>query len=98
VVERALIKSTDGHLRLHDILPDARTSSIETLGAPPPPSAEVLTDAELRRLERENMIAALERTGWRIGGDNGAAELLGIGPSTFKSRMKALAIARASGT
>jgi len=93
VVERALITSADGRLRLAGILPDARAASVETQSAAPPP-AGVLTDGELRRLERENMIAALDRTGWRIGGDKGAAELLGIGPSTFKSRMKALAIAR----
>jgi PAS domain S-box-containing protein len=98
VVERALITSTDGRLRLDDILQVSRTSFVETRTAEPLPRGEVLTDAELRRLERENMIAALERTGWRIGGDNGAADLLGIGPSTFKSRMKALAIARAPGT
>ena len=40
------------------------------------------------------MIAALQRAGWRIGGAGGAAELLAVRPSTFKSRMKALAIVR----
>ena len=40
------------------------------------------------------MIAALERSGWRVGGKSGAAELLSVSPSTFKSRMKALAISR----
>jgi transcriptional regulator of acetoin/glycerol metabolism len=48
----------------------------------------------LREIERANMIAALEQKRWRVGGDNGAARLIGISPSTFKSRMKALEIKR----
>jgi transcriptional regulator of acetoin/glycerol metabolism len=46
------------------------------------------------RLARANLSAAPARTGWRVGGKDGAAELLGIGPSTLKSRMKALGITR----
>jgi hypothetical protein len=40
------------------------------------------------------MVAALEKCRWRVGGSGGAAELLCISPSTFKSRMKALEIER----
>jgi PAS domain S-box-containing protein len=96
VVERALITSADGRLRLDSILPEA-SASAPARGAKTPHSSEILTDAGMRQLERENMIAALEKAGWRIGGEHGAAALLGIGPSTFKSRMKALAIVRSSG-
>jgi transcriptional regulator with GAF, ATPase, and Fis domain len=48
----------------------------------------------LREIERSNMIAALEQAGWRVGGKDGAAQLIGISPSTFKSRMKAFDIER----
>jgi transcriptional regulator of acetoin/glycerol metabolism len=54
----------------------------------------VMDERWLRKIERDNMIAALEQTDWRVGGDNGAASLIGISPSTFKSRMKALGIER----
>jgi transcriptional regulator with GAF, ATPase, and Fis domain len=53
-----------------------------------------MDERRLRQIERDNMIAALEQTGWRVGGQGGAAELIGIRPSTFKSRMKALDIRR----
>jgi transcriptional regulator with GAF, ATPase, and Fis domain len=39
---------------------------------------------------------ALERAGWRVAGEGGAAALLGISPSTFKSRMKSLDIRRSA--
>jgi PAS domain S-box-containing protein len=96
VIERALITSSEGRLRLDAILRGALDSSPETRDPIPGTPDEILTDARLRQRERENMIAALERTGWRVGGTNGAAELLGVSPSTFKSRMKALAIARST--
>jgi transcriptional regulator with GAF, ATPase, and Fis domain len=49
---------------------------------------------ELDAMERQNYLRALELTGWRVAGENGAAQLLGIKASTFTSRMKALAIER----
>jgi len=52
------------------------------LGAP-----KVLTDAELQRRERENLLAALEMVNWKIRGPDGAAELLGMKPSTLFSRI-----------
>jgi len=96
VIERAVITSTGGRLRLEGVLPAPGEEPSTPLKADSPPSGEILTDKRLRRLERDNMIAALERTGWRVGGDNGAAALLDISPSTFKSRMKALSIERTS--
>jgi transcriptional regulator with GAF, ATPase, and Fis domain len=38
------------------------------------------------------MIAALKHSGGRIYGPGGAAELLGIRPSTFSSRVKKLGL------
>jgi transcriptional regulator with PAS, ATPase and Fis domain len=92
VVERAIITSRDGRLRLDRIVPAAG----ENVPATPAevPAGEILTDGRLRQLERRNMIAALDRAGGRVGGDGGAAALLGVSPSTFKSRMKALGIRR----
>ncbi|WP_279426184.1 sigma-54-dependent Fis family transcriptional regulator [Anaeromyxobacter terrae] len=94
VVERAIITSADGRLHLHRALPEAGFPATASDAHALPVDSEVLTDQRVRAIERGNMIAALERAGWRVGGRGGAAALLGVSPSTLKSRMKALAIAR----
>jgi DNA-binding NtrC family response regulator len=48
----------------------------------------------MRRFERETIAAALARAKGKINGPGGAAEVLGMKPSTLTSRMKAMAIAR----
>ena len=45
-----------------------------------------------RDLERENVRSALRRSGGKIYGTGGAAELLGLRPTTLASRMKALGV------
>ncbi len=54
----------------------------------------VLSRQEWRQLERENLLEALLQSGWRISGKGGAAELLGMAPSTLESKMKAHEIRR----
>ncbi len=49
-----------------------------------------MTDLELRQLERAKLIAALRHAAWRGWGGGGAAELLGVKPSTLSCRMKVL--------
>jgi transcriptional regulator with GAF, ATPase, and Fis domain len=48
----------------------------------------------MERMECANLQLALEQSGWRISGEDGAAKLLGINPSTLNSRLKALKIER----
>jgi transcriptional regulator with GAF, ATPase, and Fis domain len=48
----------------------------------------------MRDEQRANLKAALEAARWRIAGKGGAAELLGIRPSTLTDRMKSLQIRR----
>ncbi len=52
--------------------------------------------ATLYDSERLHILQALERGGWRIYGPLGAANRLGINPSTLRSRMKRLGLARPS--
>jgi hypothetical protein len=52
----------------------------------------VLSEQDVRRFERENIVAALEATRGRIYGRGGAAELLGLKPTTLASRLKKLGI------
>jgi transcriptional regulator with GAF, ATPase, and Fis domain len=60
----------------------------------PPPPITIVTRAEVRRLERANIEAALAATRGKIFGDDGAARLLGMRPTTLASRIKALGIFR----
>ncbi|HXD97455.1 MAG TPA: helix-turn-helix domain-containing protein [Candidatus Acidoferrum sp.] len=56
-----------------------------------PTSAPIAT---LEEAERAHILAALESTGWRVSGRRGAAELLGLKPTTLESRMKKLGVER----
>jgi transcriptional regulator with GAF, ATPase, and Fis domain len=84
-IERAVILATDGHL--HFELPPTPSRS-NTL------TREIIPIADWRRRERSNLEAALATTNGRIYGRNGAAELLGVPPTTLVSRAKALGIER----
>lgn len=95
VIERAVILARGGVLNFD--LP--KSDSIAATPASKPHSLNpvapgFLTEAEMHRRERENLLAVLDRSGWRIKGAGGAAELLGIKPTTLLSRMKKMELAR----
>jgi transcriptional regulator with GAF, ATPase, and Fis domain len=94
VIERAIILARGGPLRF-DLpitgLPLKEGPRLETQpdvpqGADAAP--KLLTEVELRSLERDNLQAALQATKGKIRGPAGAAELLGIKPTTLLARMK----------
>ena len=51
-----------------------------------------LTEKEMKRQQRENIRRALDHAGWRVSGTGGAAELLGLKPSTLTDRMRTLGL------
>ena len=55
---------------------------------------EFLTEVEMQFRERNNLLAVLETTRWKIKGMNGTAELLGVKPTTLKARMKKMGLKR----
>jgi PAS domain S-box-containing protein len=87
VIERAVITARGNRLNLDRAFP-------ETPGVAPAAadSGRVLSGPELEGLERDNLRRALDRCGGRIEGEGGAARLLGLSPSTLRSRMKALGV------
>lgn len=87
VIERAVIVSRGRTLEFGDWL---REPTAET-GAG---KASVTT---LEAMEREHILKTLEITGWRVSGENGAARLLGLKPTTLEARMKKLGIERKRG-
>jgi transcriptional regulator with GAF, ATPase, and Fis domain len=49
-------------------------------------------EKELAEVERRHILMILEETGWKIEGAKGAAQALGLKPSTLRGRMKKLGI------
>ena len=89
VIERAIIFARGGALEFD--LPVNGSSVDLTYFGPQDdeaPEAEYLTESEIRRRERENLLAILQKTGWKIKGMDGAAELLGVKASTLVYRIK----------
>ena len=86
--ERAVIISGGGALQLGRVLPDAVTAPMRRSTIPGPPSAThtFVSHDELKRRERDNILAALEHANGRIYGSGGAAELLALKPTTLASR------------
>jgi transcriptional regulator with GAF, ATPase, and Fis domain len=93
VMERAVLLSGGDALRLDGILTHpaapARAELKESMREPP---AAVVPEIEWRRREQANLEAALELAQGRIYGPNGAAELLGVKPTTLISRLRALGL------
>jgi DNA-binding NtrC family response regulator len=93
VIERAVIFAQGGALDFN--LPvtgiDLTSYGLEDDDEVEP---ECLTKAEMRRRERENLFAVLQKTGWKIKGVDGAAELLGLKPTTLISRIEKMALKR----
>ena len=50
--------------------------------------ARPLTESEKRQQDRDNMTTALRQCGGKIFGEDGAARLLGLKPTTLASRLK----------
>jgi transcriptional regulator with GAF, ATPase, and Fis domain len=55
---------------------------------------EYLTEPELRHRERENLFAVLQKASWKIKGVDGAAELLGVKPTTLSARIDKMGLKR----
>ena len=105
VVERAAILSVDGILRLDAVLPEVEA---EEALAPPSRSSMALdiaqptvtpprgfyTADELRDLERINLLAVLDKAEGKVAGPGGAADLLGVKPSTLSYQLKSFGITR----
>ncbi|HEU5071543.1 MAG TPA: sigma 54-interacting transcriptional regulator [Verrucomicrobiae bacterium] len=95
VIERAVILARGGLLEFD--LPGANAPLSIPLAEPQGEAGnqiEFLTELEMQQRERENLAAVLEKSGWKIKGRGGAAELLGIKPTTLLSRMKKMGLKR----
>lgn len=95
VIERAAILSQGKVLRLDlamaDILDAGPERSVnDTVVA----ANRIMTDADIREMEKRNMIEALRLANGKVSGTGGAAELVGVKPTTFSDRMRKHGVAR----
>lgn len=56
------------------------------------PMSALLTEADVEQIRRTNTIACMKEANGRVSGENGAAALLGIKPTTLYSRLKKLGL------
>ncbi len=92
VIERAVILARGGVLEFDlpftaKAVSPAPPSPVIDSSAAGPAQPRILTEVELERFERDNLVQALEAANWKIKGPDGAAELLGVKPTTLLSRM-----------
>lgn len=84
IVERALILSQGSTLEFGDWLPVQKKSNGN------------VNQQKLNDVERDHIIEVLNKTGWKVSGEKGAAKILGLNATTLEARMKKLGIRRMS--
>lgn len=99
-LERAILLSNEGRITVNELPPEVARSvngAVPFVPGPAAPGASSMVSApagatdsagqsgSLRDLEKQQIIAALEQTGWHRGK---AAEMLGISPSTLYRRLR----------
>jgi PAS domain S-box-containing protein len=94
VIERAIILASGSELPLERALSGCLPVDPPPASSLTEPSNRILSAREMLALEENNIRRALVACGGRVSGENGAARLLGIPPTTLSSRMKALGVQR----
>ena len=96
-LERAVLLSNDGRITQNELPPEVLRSSNGSMPLVPMPGSAIgaavtfgspaaaSNSGSLRDVEKQQIIAALEKTGWHRGK---AAEMLGISPSTLYRRLR----------
>jgi len=79
IIERAMIPCQDSTLRIH---------------LPGPTESKASQTTVLADIEKRHIVNTLNSTNWRVGGKNGAAEILGLKRTTLLTKMKKLNIQR----
>jgi DNA-binding NtrC family response regulator len=81
LIERAVITSREGHLQIE---------------IPAPAGFQPNNQLSLQEVERNHILTVLQDLKWKVEGRSGAAQYLGLKPSTLRFRMKKLKIKRPS--
>jgi PAS domain S-box-containing protein len=92
IIERGLIISKTDALEIGDWLP--KIPGKELVSKSGSTNVKTLAAKSLEGVERQHILDVLEKTNWKIRGENGAAKVLEINPTTLEARMKKLGIVR----
>lgn len=96
IIERSVIGTLGNVLKLTDSVmashAEHKNNSEENIAFTFATPKGVTTTESLFCTERNHILKTLDETGWKIEGMKGAAQLLGLKPSTLRSRMKKLGI------
>jgi DNA-binding NtrC family response regulator len=82
VIERAVINAHSSVLRVQEQLHAVNGDSAQNVSK------------TLEEVERDYIVRILENRNWKIEGPNGSASILGMNPSTLRTRMAKLGIAK----
>ena len=104
VIERAAVISIGRWFQLPEGWASAEVWKPATTGSVPPVEGarfdkndkRPLEESSLDEVGRQYIVQILQQTGWRVEGPKGAARILGLNPSTLRSRMLKLGIRRPS--
>jgi PAS domain S-box-containing protein len=91
VIERAVILSTGKVLRL-DLSMPGLVVDIDPGNDTQTQKDDVLSEKEMRQFQKNNIVRALDQSNWKVSGVSGAAEILGIRPTTLADRIRTLGI------
>ncbi len=92
IIERGLIVAKNNELEMGDWLP---RFSIEEIVQPILTKPAINSSKKsLEEVERQHILEVLSKTNWKIRGEDGAAKILELNPTTLEARMKKLGIAR----
>jgi transcriptional regulator with GAF, ATPase, and Fis domain len=96
VMERAVITAVNGviDINLPNTVTPTSVMSLPIKHSDHEIHQEVLSDEDIQKIVEANMLAALEQCHWKIFGNDGAAKLLGMKPTTLTSRIKRLGLTR----
>jgi len=97
VIERAVILSPGKALRLDLSMPGLKSDTLSAADAGVD-SDDILTEKALKALQKRNIEKALHRSNGKVSGKGGAAELLGVRPTTLADRIRTLRVRRPSRT
>lgn len=91
VIERAVILSPSKVLRLDLSMPGLRQQEHSVATAP---RDDIYTEKEMRDFQKANLQRVLQAANWKVSGKGGAAELLGVRPTTLSDRIRTFKIKR----
>ena len=95
VIQRSVILARGGVLDFDlPAVGSSVTPSRQAARATGDAEPEFFTESELQRRERDNLLVILEKANWKIKGADGAAEFLGVRPTTLVTRMKKMGLRR----